>query len=61
MEEEAPESETGKAESRKLFPSAGTGQAGEAAERWLPGQAEDLPLSSSLPVQLHPAAIKNVL
>lgn len=60
MEEVALESETGKAENRKLSPLAGTGQAGEAAEQCLPGQAEDLPLSSP-PVCLHPAAFKNVL
>ena len=60
MEEEAPESERGKAENRKRFPVPGA-QAGEAAEPLLPGLAEDLPPRSSLPVRLHPAATKNFL
>jgi hypothetical protein len=38
MEEEARESETGKAENRTLFPLAGTGQAGEAVAASKPGR-----------------------
>lgn len=61
MEGEVPQSETGKAENRKLSALAGTGRAGEAVQQLLPGPFEDFPLSRSLSVRLHPAAIKNVL
>lgn len=50
MEEEAWESETGKAENRTLFPLAGTGQAGETAE----GAAASKPGQGPSPKQQPP-------